>query len=188
MRTPRPPSERPSPRPAARLRAAAAAIATLAATALAAGCGGPAFDGHVYHGEGFAFRVPDPPASWTPLEVTGTSLAFRDASGGTIAVNGRCGADGDDVPLAALTQHLFLQFTDREITTQEVVPFDGREAMHTELSAKLDGVPNRFDVWVLKKDGCVYDLYYFAAPERFDADKTRFDAFVHGFATVHDAR
>jgi hypothetical protein len=152
--------------------------------AVAVGCGGSAFDGKVYHGQGFAFRVPPPPPTWKRIDATGASLAFQDAGGGTIAVNGRCGLDGDDVPLTALTQHLFLQFTDREITTQEVVPFDGREAMHTELAAKLDGVPHRFDVWVLKKDGCVYDLYYFAAPERFEADKVPFEQFVRGFATV----
>ena len=35
---------------------------------------------------------------------------------------------------------------------------DGREAMHTVMSAKLDGVPKMFDAYVLKKDGCVYDF------------------------------
>ena len=46
-------------------------------------------------------------------------------------VNGRCGKDGEDVPLASLTQHLFLGFTEREIDCEQtVVPFDGREAMH----------------------------------------------------------
>ena len=78
-------------------------------------------------------------------------------------MNGRCGVDGEDVPLAALTQHLFLRFTEREIVEQAVVPFDRREAMRTVVIAKLDGVPMKFDVWVLKKDGCVYDLDYMAA-------------------------
>lgn len=103
-------------------------------------------------------------------------------------VNARCGQDGDDVPLIALTNHLFLMFTDRNIVTQEVIPFDDREAMHTVMNAKLDGVPMTYDVWVLKKDGCVYDLLYLAPEATFDQAHQSFEGLVQGFATVdpHD--
>ena len=161
-------------------------LATIALAALGlGGCGGSRFDGNVFHGEGFAFRVPPPPPTWERIDVSYGSLAFRDrAHGATVAVNGRCGRDAGDVPLVALTQHLFLMFTDRTVVKQEVVPFDGREAMHTVLTAKLDGVPKQFEVWVMKKDGCVYDLYYIAPPERYALGQAAFDRFVHGFATV----
>lgn len=160
------------------------ALIAASALGLVSGCGA-AFDGTVYRGDGFAFRVPARPASWERLPAQGTALAFRDTVGGaTVAVNARCGKGEDDVPLAALTRHLFLQFTEREVTTEEIVPFDGREALHTVMSAKLDGVPKRFDVWVLKKNGCVYDLYLIAAPERFEGSVGEFRAFVGGFATV----
>lgn len=158
------------------------ALGGVVVTAL--GCGGASFDGHVYRADKYAFRVPTVPDAWRPIEVTGAALAFRDEAEGTIAVNGRCGMDGDDVPLAALTQHLFFQFTDREIKEQETVPFDGREAMRSLIEAKLDGVPYTFEVWVLKKDSCVYDLYYFAPPAAFEQHRGRFDAFARGFATV----
>lgn len=160
------------------------AILVLAALGLASGCV-PTFDGTVYRGNGFAFRVPERPSGWQPIRAEGTALAFRDASAGaTIAVNGRCGKDAEDVPLAALTQHLFIHFTERQASVEEVVPFDGREALHTVMTAKLDGVPKKFDVWVMKKDGCVYDLYLIAAPEQFDATVGEFRKFVGGFATV----
>jgi hypothetical protein len=148
-------------------------------------CGGPTFDGAIYRTKDFAFRVPAPPPSWVQLDVSDAALAFRDDEhGATVAVNGRCGIDGEDVPLASLTQHLFLQFTERQIVAQEVVPFDQREAMHSTIVAKLDGVPMKFDVWVMKKDGCVYDLYYFARADGFDAGVDEFRRFVSGFATV----
>jgi hypothetical protein len=150
-----------------------------------AACGASSFDGTTYRGEGFTFRIPNAPANWRRLDVSHASLAFRDdMADATIAVNGRCKIDGEDVPLSALTQHLFIQFTDREITSQEVVPFDNRQAMHTVLVAKLDGVPKKFDVWVLKKDGCVYDFVYISSPERFEAGVPGFQRFVRGFATV----
>lgn len=160
------------------------ALIAASALGLATGCGS-AFDGTVYRGNGFAFRVPPRPASWQLLPAQGTALAFRDdAAGATIAVNGRCGKDAEDVPLPSLTQHLFLMFTEREISQEELVPFDGREALHTVMKAKLDGVPKQFDVWVLKKDGCVYDLYFIAPPERFEAAVPAFRTFVSGFAAV----
>jgi hypothetical protein len=143
------------------------------------------FDGSLYRGKNVAFRVGPTPPRWQRLTVSHAELAFRDPDNeATAAVNSRCGTDGDDVPLAALTQHLFMRFTARRIESEEVVPFDGREALHSVVEAKLDGVPFKFDVWVMKKDGCVYDLYYMAPPNRFDRGVPEFARFVKGFATV----
>lgn len=148
-------------------------------------CGGPAFNGTVYRNEDIAFQVAPPPPTWQRIEVTSTALAFRDeANDATIAVNGRCGKDAEDVPLRSLTQHLFMQFTDRTIEREEVVPFDEREAMHTVLVAKLDGVPKKFDIWVLKKDGCVYDLLFIARPSSFEEGVASFRQFARGFSTL----
>jgi hypothetical protein len=163
-----------------------AAAALVGAVALAwVGCGGaPGLQANVYRGEGFAFRVGEVPAGWERIRVSDAALAWRDRNDdGTVLVNARCDRD-DDVPLAALTQHLFLRFTEREVTTEEVVPFDGREAQHTVLTAKLDGVPKRFSVWVLKKDGCVYDLVYVADPARFDRGAPAFETFARAFQAL----
>jgi len=147
-------------------------------------CGGPTFDGRVYRGDGVAFRVGALPRGWHEIRVDGALLAFRDASAqATIAVNGRCGVDGDDVPLTALTHHLFLHFTDREVTGQKSITLDGREALATELVAELDGVPRRFIVYVLKKDGCVYDFVWIGAELEQHASSEHFRRFVQGFST-----
>jgi len=143
------------------------------------------FDGTVYRDEQVSFSIPRHSANWRRIEVSDAQLAFRDdENDATVAVNGRCGKDGDDVPLEALTQHLFLQCTEREVRKQEVVPLDGREAMRTELDAKLDGVRKGFVVYVLKKDGCVYDFLFISRPETLEAGAARFDAFVSSFHTL----
>lgn len=147
-----------------------------------AACAASTFDGARYEGGGFRFRTGPTPASWQRLEATHALLAFRDeAAEATVMVNGRCGKDGDDVPLAALTQHLFLNFTEREIESEDTLPFDGREARRTVLAAKLDGVPKRFETLVAKKDGCVYDFVLISAPATFDRSRPAFDGFVGGF-------
>ena len=136
------------------------------------------------------FRVGDVPPSWSPVRVDGATLAFRDEPHlASILLDGRCYRKDDDVPLLALTDHLVMGTTSREITSQETLPFDGREAMHTLLHAKLDGVAMDYDIFVLKKDGCVYDFVYVADPAKSDggAGAAVFERFVGTFHTLSGA-
>ena len=150
-------------------------------------CSGPGLRGDVYRADGLAFRLGEIPRSWRQLEVRNVRLAFRDEPGeSTVLVNARCGHDGDDIPLLALTQHLFMSFTERQTVEQKIVPMDGREAMHTILNAKLDGVPKMFDAFVLKKDGCVYDFVAISAPTTFEQSRQAFENFVAGFHTIRE--
>ncbi len=168
-----------------------AALARLAALVLLAltpaGCGGAsaAFDGHVYHSGQVAFAVGTVPTAWRRVHVSDDALAFRDDTGeASVLVAAQCGVASDDVPLVALTNQLIIGTTDRQYAKEEVIPFDRREARHTVLHAKLDGVPLVWDIYVLKKNGCVYDLVYAAPPARFDAGASTFERFVADFHTV----
>ena len=117
-------------------------LLALATLGCALCCAGSSFDGQVFRRGDLAFRVGPVPAKWHPIEVDGALLAFRDDSdAATIALNGRCGLDGDDVPLEALTHHLFLHFTEAKLLKQERVSLAGRAALRSELTAGLDGVP-----------------------------------------------
>ena len=152
---------------------------------LAACAPGEAWDGRVYHAGRASFRVGPAGASWERIDVPGAMLSFRDErASGTVSVYGRCGRDADDVPLAALTGHLLIGFTERTVVSQELVPLDGREALRTLVQAKLDGVPVALDVYVLKKDGCVFDLVWVSPPERREVGAASFEAFVAGFAAL----
>ncbi len=148
-------------------------------------CASTSFDGQIYKNDELAFRVGPRPADWRALESDSALLAFRDdAHAATVAVNGRCGKDGDDVPLQALTHHLFLHFTDRRVLSQDIVSLDGRDALRTEMVAELDGVRKHFSVYVIKKDGCVYDFVYIGEQNAGDAGRAEFERFVQGFATL----
>jgi hypothetical protein len=163
------------------------ALAVLGAAIFAlAGCGATvAFDGETYRDAQVAFRVPHTPTEWRPVKVSDAKLAFRDDTrDASILVTARCGIPSDDVPLQSLTGQLVMGTTEREYVSEDVTPFDGREAMHTVLRAKLDGVRMAYDVFVMKKNGCVYDLVYVAPPEQFDAGKTTFEAFCKGFRSL----
>ncbi len=142
-------------------------VVTLAAATAAVGCGGgrAPFDGTTYRDGAIAFRVPPAPAGWRPIAVTDATLAYRDdADDASVLVNARCGDRQADAPLEALRNHLLAGTTARELSFEETIPFDGREALHTHAVAKLDGVPMGYDIFVLKKDGCVYDFVRVFAP------------------------
>jgi hypothetical protein len=153
-----------------------------AACWVAFGCSASNFDGKLFRQGNVAFRLEHLPPSWRTIEINDTALAFRDDEHSTtVAINGRCGRDADDVPLQSLTQHLFLQFTERQVESQQLLPLDGREALETQMVAKLDGVEKHFHVVVLKKDGCVYDFLQIAN-QRQDPEQFRY--FVSGFSSA----
>ena len=166
------------------LGVARACVVGALSTLLACGASS-AFDGETYRDTQVAFRVPHAPSEWRPVKVSDAKLAFRDDTrGASVLVTARCGIPSDDVPLQSLTGQLVMGTTAREYVTEEVIPFDNREAMHTVLRAKLDGVMMSYDVYVMKKDGCVYDLVYVAPPDQFDGGKATFESFSVGFRTL----
>lgn len=166
----------------------ATASTWLAGLLCLAACGGASvrsFDGTVYRDGPIAFRVPPKPASWRSVEVTDASLAYRDEPhAASILVNARCHRPDEGTPLVALTNHLLMGSTAREVVSQQTEPFDGREALHTRMRAKWDGVPIALDIYVAKKDGCIYDFVYMGEPNAFEAGSRDFEAFVQGFHTL----
>jgi hypothetical protein len=154
----------------------------LVAVALLAACAhAESFDDGVLHKDGLSIRVGPVPPEWRRLEIEGADLAFRDPPReGSVLFHVRCGNRDDDAPLTVLTQHLIMGTTERDFTSQETLPFDQREALRTQMRAKLDGVPMQYDIYVMKKDGCVYDLVYVAPPDRFAAGAADFDRFARG--------
>ncbi|MBV9947826.1 MAG: hypothetical protein JOZ69_13310, partial [Myxococcales bacterium] len=132
--------------------AALAPLAPLAFTSVAGCAHGETFEQGTLRKGDLSVHVGPVPGDWRRVHVEGADLAFRDATHqASILFDVRCGSDGDDAPLAALTGHLIMGTTERDVERQETVPFDGREAMHTRLRAKLDGVPMRYDIYVMKK-------------------------------------
>jgi hypothetical protein len=153
---------------------------------LLAGCAhDEAFQGGVLRKGGLVIAVGPVPSTWRRVDVEGADIAFRDdARAGSAMFDVHCGGRDDDAPLAILTQNLVMGTTAREFDTQEVIPFDRREALHSKLRARLDGVPMQYDIYVMKKDGCVYDVVYVAPPDRFADGSGDFERFVAGLHTV----
>jgi hypothetical protein len=159
---------------------------------LAASCGGAAPAGHYSPDGNFTkgdehFHV-TAPESWQPISPPAGDLAWRDPqSRAVIAANATCRGHHDP-PLGTLVNDLLIGTTDRRYLLDETVELDGREARHEVVDLKVDGVPLVYDLYVLKKDGCVYDLTLIAPPPAYDRVADRFVAFVSGFEALGTGR
>jgi hypothetical protein len=146
---------------------------------------GSAFDGSIYRGPYASFKLGPLSPTWRRVALPAADLAFRDeAHDASVLINSRCTTADRDAPLLALTEHLIIGTTDRQISREETIPFDGREARHTVLRARLDGVPMAYDIFVLKKDGCVFDLVRVGPPDSSGDGVQEFEQLVRGFHTV----
>jgi hypothetical protein len=157
----------------------------------AAACGGAAPAGHYAQGtftKGDEHFHVEAPATWQPITPPAGDLAWRDPqSRSVISANATCKGHHDP-PLEILVNDLLIGTTDRHILLDETIPLDGREARHEVVELKVDGVPLIYDLYVLKKDGCVYDLTLVAPPRAYDAVADRFVTFIGGFRTEAGVR
>jgi hypothetical protein len=120
--------------------------------------------------------------SWQVVQRQEGGIGFFSAEvGGVIESNAVCRKDVEAVPLQSLTDHLLIGYTDRKVRSAETVPLVRREALRTILDVKLDGVPMVLDLYVFKRNGCVFDLSFAAAPAGYERGAVDFQRFVGGF-------
>lgn len=153
----------------------------LALTALA-GCRHVGFEDSTFTKQDTRYHVGPLGKGWHRIFLEDNDLAFSEdgRTGRAIAVNSTCKGH-DDPPLAVLTRHLLMGFTDRQQESEKLIPMDEREAMRSHHTARLDGVPVELELVVLKKDGCVYDFSYVAPAGQAAARMGDFDAVLAGF-------
>lgn len=158
-----------------------ARISCVAVLALTTACAGTLKNG-IYREGDVRYRVGSIPAGWKAVGLSGNDLAYQSLdSPHSVAINATC-EDHDDPPLDVLTRHLLMGFTERETLSQEVEALDGRDALRTRVTAKLDGVPVELVLVVLKKDGCVYDFTYLSPVGRGAERVAVFDQLLAQFS------
>lgn len=165
-----------SPRPP-RFPALASLCAWLLLVSLI-GCAGPRFDGALFRKPGVAYRVSELGPDWQRVQVEGSDLSFHRSGAGTISTQATC-REYEDVPPAALLNHLLFGTTRRVYVIDEEVTLDGRGARHAIVDCELDGVPVRVEIYLLVRNGCVFDLSYVSAPSA--PSQASFTRFAQGF-------
>jgi hypothetical protein len=114
-----------------------------------------------------------------------TDVGFYSAhAGSVIQLNATCRDDAEGAPLTTLTNHLLIGYTERRIVSQKEQALIGRAALHTVVEGELDGVAVTLDLYVVKRDGCIFDLSLAGPSSRYPAGKGAFADFVGGLRAV----
>jgi hypothetical protein len=147
-----------------------------------AACGGPTFSQGIYDNGVVRYRVGQLGPGWERVEVQeGDALAFfHQELGANVSVNATC-QEYEDVPEAALFNHLLFGMRERVFRLEETLSLDGRGALHAIVDVELDGVPVTLEVYMLKKDGCVYDMTLIASRQAFERARPGLARLVSGF-------
>ena len=120
------------------------------------------------------YHVDMPGEGWTREKIKGVDAAWFSPDHAAIMINSSC-SDASDVSLIGLTGQLFIGLTEQKLINQRTLQASGREALETHISAKIDGVPRQMKTWVLKKDGCVYDIVLAAPDDAFESSVKTYD-------------
>jgi hypothetical protein len=129
----------------------------------------------------YAFEMPLPGEAWqavadkpSVLTLTHTHLA----AGITISVT--CDHERD-VPLDILTRHLFFGFKHMEVLQQTPQALNGVPTLETVGRAHLDGREVQLHSYVARRNGCIYDMVYFASPQDYPHGAPSFRRMMAGF-------
>lgn len=111
------------------------------------------------------FGISLPLLHWQRKAFKGTDFFFEHESGqATIFINAECDKFSD-TPLTALTSQLLVDLSDIKYIKQERLELASREALISELTLKVDGVKRYLKIMVMRKNRCVYDAVFNAAPD-----------------------
>lgn len=143
-----------------------------------AACAGPRFDGALFRKPGVSYRIEPLGPGWERVRVEGSDLSFHRERAGTVSAQATC-REYEDVPPSALVNHLLFGTTRRVYLLDEEVTLDGRGARHALVDCELDGVPVRVEVYLLVRNGCVFDLSYVS--DRSAPAQAEFTRFVQAF-------
>jgi hypothetical protein len=129
----------------------------------------------------YAFEVPLPGDAWQPVAEEPSVLTLTHtqlAAGITISVT--CHQERD-VPLDILTRHLFFGFKNVEVLQQASQALNGVPALETVARARLDGREVQLQSYVVQRNGCIYDMVYFANPQDYSQGAPSFERMMAGF-------
>lgn len=162
----------------------------LALLALSSACGGWRGHGDTYYKRWEAgpidheatYRFGAPGDGWRPLDQKGTQVAwFNEELDAAILLDSQCESHGDST-LEQFTDHLRIDFREWEVQSQVPLKMIGREALRTIVVASIDGgVQTKMELYVVKKNGCLFDLEYIAPPASFERGRPAFARVVAGF-------
>jgi len=166
-------------------------LTLLGVLCLSTACGGWRGHGDTYYakptprskvGHEATFSFALPPKGWKPAKEKGAQVLWvHESMPALINLRAQCEMHGDS-SLESFTDHLRIDFREWKILSQEPMMMVDRDAIHTVVLAEIDGgVQTQLELIVFKKNGCLFDLQYIAAPEVFERGRAAYQQVIADF-------
>lgn len=108
-------------------------------------------------------------AAWTNPK-NGNALSFLSD----------CNESGN-LPLMHIRKGVVKGIERLKVTRSEEKTYNKRQALYSEVSGHVDGVPSRLSLMIFRKNNCLYILTYVGLQEVFETDKIIFHNFLKEF-------
>lgn len=145
-------------------------------------CAGGRIEGGVFYSPK-GYRVSLPAGAWrASIEGPADLVLARAGLGAGILAHATCEGMPPARPLVVLARYLAFGLEGRKLLEQEEVTVGDRAGIRVLLEGRLDATPVKVEAFVLKGEGCVYDLVYAAPPADFAAGQGEFRRLVGSFA------
>ena len=159
-------------------------MSAVVAALVLSGCatGGPRVENGVFRAPE-RFRVTVPGAEWDVAAASRAELELRHrATRAGISANVECGGEAARRDVTVLARRLFLGLRSR-VLENGTATLGGAPAMRAVVEARVSGSddPMRLEAYVMKAEGCVYDLVYAAPAASFEEQRPDFQRFIDSF-------
>lgn len=130
--------------------------------------------------KGFKLRLPS--SIWTLEGGDEPELLFRHQTlPAGMMVNATCGGRAPSRELHVLGRHLLFGLKEKRVLKTDQTVLAEKEVLQTFVRGTFEGEELLVKSYVIKAEGCVYDLVYFADPEVYAEGEGEFEALVKGF-------
>lgn len=128
------------------------------------------------------YRVGVLPAGWERMATRARAISFYNPSyESSISTDATCASGAGNRKLESLGNELLSAIEGSVSISEKPFEMDGRGALRRKISGKMDGVPVMVDLVVVRKNGCVFDLYAVMPPAADPSVQTDFEEFFGGF-------
>jgi len=129
------------------------------------------------------YEIDKLPKHWAPVKDTLADNSYwSKKTGATILINSLCEKYGS-ASLFVLTQNILRGIDDLNTEVEEEITLAERKALHTVATGKIDGVSIKTNIYIMRKDYCIYDFTYQVKEESYPQDVGDFEKFVKSFRT-----
>lgn len=139
-------------------------------------------NGRVYIKHDKFYRVGRLSGGWERMRTRARTISFYNPEyRSSISTDASCVKGSSDRQLESLGGQLVSAIEGRVFISETPFDLDGRGALRQTVSGKMDGVQVYVDLVVVRKDGCVFDMYAVTPPDPDLQVKRDFEEFFGGF-------